>query len=631
MVLRSGTALLLFGATLSGCVYSFDNPVATQPSGTVSGQLSLGKAAAGQSLAGAQVSLLWSDVATTADAQGQFSFVDLPPGTYRLNVIVPPPAGSLGQLPIEFTEGQIYLPQTSGGATDALAFGSVQLDTAGVIGGTVVGPGNAGAVVGAFEPDSPDGGVGEYEDYSTTTDSTGAYSLTLPPGQHQLWASTATESATLVQTVLGGQSVQGQTLTLAPPDGGPTADLVGGAVVGNYGADAPAATLQGILLDGGLSVAVEPASGVIGSLVSAYGLPEPAAGVPALQISQELLPGQLYTVTVGPPSFLGTGQLVPAVIPNVPAIAGRATFLQQIFVFSVATVAANGGIADAGPVDAGVADAGPIDAGPVDAGPTLLVDNDGNTPPNGSGDTSLGLFENWLATAGITNYTPYLEPDDGSDITDLVVDGGTLAGIGTIVYFTGSNYVSADTITVSPAQQATLMSWLNAGGHTLLLFSPEIMDDVGVDNWSKSESNPFLVQDVGAQGDLEDPSVWSADAGDTAIQSTTSNVVTGSSSVPAFSGKSWTVTSGVSSSVSCFFSIAAPATGVDVLATIPVDPENSGTANTAEPVVLGHKHVGSAGTSTVVWVGFTIENIDVHGANSLADFFAAVQAYAGPP
>jgi hypothetical protein len=71
------------------------------------------------------------------------------------------------------------------------------------------------------------------------------------------------------------------------------------------------------------------------------------------------------------------------------------------------------------------------------------------------------------------------------------------------------------------------------------------------------------------------------------------------------------------------------------LATVTADPAAGGTASSNEAVAVatGHKHVGANGSSTVVWVGFTVETILANDGtfNNPIDFFTAVQTYAGLP
>jgi hypothetical protein len=65
---------------------------------------------------------------------------------------------------------------------------------------------------------------------------------------------------------------------------------------------------------------------------------------------------------------------------------------------------------------------------------------------------------------------------------------------------------------------------------------------------------------------------------------------------------------------------------VDVLATVKSDPNDTGT-NKVTAVVVGNKNVGAAGTSTVIYVGFPVEDISGGSPNTQAQFFSAIQAY----
>ncbi len=260
----------------------------------------------------------------------------------------------------------------------------------------------------------------------------------------------------------------------------------------------------------------------------------------------------------------------------------------------------------------------------------LLVDNDNYTPPGGTTDAPLTLFQNWLTTAGFT-YATYLEPDNGSDTQDIDVNDPSLAGINMIVYFTADN--SANVMTAQ--QQSLLQNWLNQGGKTLVVFSPELVYDIGINSWTASEPNSFLLNDVGATEDVDAPPVWSSSGGDSSIDACNcGTVVTGSTSIPAFNGKQWTVTSG--GAINYYWSAIQPVSGVDVLATIQADPGQTGNngctanCNSATAVATGRKHVGTAGTSTVVWVGIPVEDTQANltGFNTLGDFFTAIQTYA---
>ena len=364
MKLQAAIAVAAFG---SGCIFSFDNPVQAQGAGSVAGHLQLGTSAAGQSLAGARVDLLWSDLSVTVGPQGDFAFLSLPDGTYTLRYTVP--AAASNDVPAIGELRDIYLPPLPGGGSDALTVGTLTVNTAGTVEGQVLGT-DGGAVVAAFTPDLPDGGLGAYEGFSTSTDDGGHYVLLLPAGDHELWASSPTQSTSVTVTVDAGEylsqdfELSGTSSALAETE------LVGYAVLGDFGASAPVSEVQAVAQT--LQVGLAPAACPTCGLSLAFQTPDPPAGVSAVQLIQLLQPGLLYSIEVAPPDAGQAGQ--PLFLTGIPAIAGRTTFLQQVFLFSVKTLTANAGSAiDGGPImgfgDAGtpVPDAG-ADGGGLDAG-----------------------------------------------------------------------------------------------------------------------------------------------------------------------------------------------------------------------------------------------------------------------
>ena len=56
---------------------------------------------------------------------------------------------------------------------------------------------------------------------------------------------------------------------------------------------------------------------------------------------------------------------------------------------------------------------------------------------------------------------------------------------------------------MSPSQEAILSSWLDAGGHTLLIFSQDLYYE-RIGDWVTPETDAFLADDVGALGDAVD-------------------------------------------------------------------------------------------------------------------------------
>ncbi len=359
---------------LGGCFYTFDNPVSPLDAGIVTGRLRLDGGAPGQTVAGATVDLLWSNLSVTLGASGDFAFLSLPDGTYTLRYRVP------GNPPLAGERADVYLPPTATG-TDSLDLGTIDVGAAGTVEGTVQGA-DGGAIVGAFRPGA-DGGPLEFEGFSTSVDGAGHYAITLPAGPHELWASNALQSEAIEVTAVPGQDVAGQDFAgfrdRSPAEG--STAFVGDAVLGDLGASASEDRVRPLAQT--LAVGLAPAGCPACGLSVAFQTPDPAAGTSAVQLYQTVAPGQLYEVEVAATAAVSP-PLPPVYLSGIPAIAGQSTLLRQIFVFSQATYAANGatpvdggdllspdggGTADAGLSDAGVLDAGPRDAGPVDAGP----------------------------------------------------------------------------------------------------------------------------------------------------------------------------------------------------------------------------------------------------------------------
>ncbi len=258
------------------------------------------------------------------------------------------------------------------------------------------------------------------------------------------------------------------------------------------------------------------------------------------------------------------------------------------------------------------------------ASTTLLVDNDGNT---GSGDTdiSLPIYEGLLANApdGGIQYQLYQEPTGGTDKLDPT--STALAGINTIIWFTGDNY-GGGWGTISTAQQATLSAWLNAGGHTLIMFVPALQYDWSV-GWAGPETNTFLTL-IGEVGGAYDPN--DDTTGDTINEDAENNglTVTGASGTP-FAGLQWQI-NGAVTDLNMDNEVINPAANVTVLATVQADPSGAGT-NSAVPIIIGYKNMGTAGTSTVVLVDTMFEDIFVPSAsyNTQTDMFNAILKYTG--
>lgn len=246
---------------------------------------------------------------------------------------------------------------------------------------------------------------------------------------------------------------------------------------------------------------------------------------------------------------------------------------------------------------------------------TLLVDNDAsdnnldptNTSPTPStGDT---LFPTLLAAEQIT-YDTFAVPNT----TGIGPVFSQLGNVSTIIWYTGDNF--GDPGTITPAQQTTLENWLDVGNKTLIIFSEDMMYDLGVD-WTFTGGNTFVTSYLGLLGGVADVS--------TALGSLegVNYTATGNTGVPAFSGLTFAIDANTGVDITTADAVN-PATGTDTLLTAPADPTGTGT-DSPTPVASGH----TKGTSKIIYVGIPIES--VHGApnNTSAQLFHACLKYAG--
>lgn len=252
------------------------------------------------------------------------------------------------------------------------------------------------------------------------------------------------------------------------------------------------------------------------------------------------------------------------------------------------------------------------------AATTLLVDadysanNQDTTDVNAIPTVSDKLFPVLLQNESIA-FNTFVVPAVGTAATTPA--SADLTGYSTVVWYTGNTY-GASTATITPVQQAILESWLDQGGHTLILLSQNMVYDLyGNGNWT-SETNTFLTNYVGAIGSAAD--------GD--LNHATYNV-TGATAT-ALAGKVFQVIG--DQPITSSGDTINPATGTDVLGTVVSDADAQVTPAAAIPIVVGRKSVGTAGTSKIVYVGAPVENILVTAANnSAAQLFHGILVYLG--
>jgi hypothetical protein len=258
-------------------------------------------------------------------------------------------------------------------------------------------------------------------------------------------------------------------------------------------------------------------------------------------------------------------------------------------------------------------------AGGAFANATLLVDDDDsdNNDPNAPVQTpsySDTLFAGLLTGENVT-YTTFPVPA-GNDTNPTVPTFSQLSGVSTIVWYTADND-NGEPPTLSSSQETTLGNWLDLGNKTLIIFSENLLFDLGPD-WTDTNGDGFVATYLGLSGGEADVQLASGYSLDQDISFT----ATGVSSVPAFSGLSFAIDGNLN--IATTADAVNPASGTDTLLTVQADPLATGT-NTTTGVASGH----TKGTSKIIYVGIPIEAI--HGAptNTAAQLFHACLKYAG--
>jgi hypothetical protein len=249
----------------------------------------------------------------------------------------------------------------------------------------------------------------------------------------------------------------------------------------------------------------------------------------------------------------------------------------------------------------------------VTAPATLVLVDDDNSENNDPANTnptpsaSDTDFANWLQTESITNYNAKVSQSNGTPtFTELQT-------YQTIIWYAGDS-----TSTPSAAKQQTLQDLIDAGGKTVILFDENLYYALNANSWT-GLSNGFVTTYVGGAGAV-------ADLQNAATDYVASNNFVGTGVTGPFATLSFQFDK--DSFINSAVDATNPGTGTDILVTVPGDPTQGGT-DSATPVVVGHKHAGTAGTSTVIYVGIPVENI--HGApkSTAQQFFHAILVYAG--
>jgi hypothetical protein len=485
------STLLLLAA--SGCFYSFDNPVELQDAGSIAGRVVFTENSAGLNPGGGQVGLLWTDLNITVQNDGHFLFLGLPDGVYTVKYELDPGDGGLPL--IAFMPG-VTLPQEPGNVPDAIDLGTIVLNPVARVTGHVTGLGDAGgAVVGAFG--STDAGE-IFESFAVMTDDGGNFTIDLPTGSHDIWASTSAASGSTAVTVPSGKVTDVGALAMVPPassngpsasrrqiehadrnDGDPNGELVGDLVLGLPGFGASATPAQ--VADAGLvqqNVEINPPP----PPDDPFTLASQNVGVGAHMV-QTLLPGQLYpSIFCGlkgsqPP---GPETLNDIGLANIPTFVGHPTILGQITWLPVSTFGANN-------------QPPPPNYGTGTTSGTTSGTGSGTATGTGTGGSSSGVgttggSSSGGGSSGSTTGVPYFDagpPEFWQELAESIVADGGESGYPFIPIPspTGPELFYSDGLTiqladVSKGQLAPVATFDASGGYVNLVGAT--VDELGV-------------------------------------------------------------------------------------------------------------------------------------------------------
>lgn len=178
-----------------------------------------------------------------------------------------------------------------------------------------------------------------------------------------------------------------------------------------------------------------------------------------------------------------------------------------------------------------------------------------------------------------------------------------------IVWYTTSSYT--DTSNVTPADDAALRAWLDLGGRTLVLVSEAYVGSQSPDAWDILRPGKTLVADyIGALGGDDSPE-------DDGV-------------AYEFLGVAGQTTAGQALRVlrnDTYVSVVNVKPGTQALFTVRANPDSMGARQL--PAATVRRTVGTSGTSTVAYVGFSIFYVKETATGSRSDALKAVLDAAG--
>ncbi len=239
----------------------------------------------------------------------------------------------------------------------------------------------------------------------------------------------------------------------------------------------------------------------------------------------------------------------------------------------------------------------------------LLVDDDRSANnydpanPNITPSASDTIFQEVLTALGV-GYNIYVVPGDASGPS-----AEQLQNYETVVWYTASAYGSEGNIgTISSADEVSLKAFLDQGERQALLFANSYID--GIDSSWDTTTNTFLTDYIGAIGGVAD---------------VLNNQAFVASGVAGEVTEGTAVNVAANTPITTYTDVVNPASSTDSLMTVPADPDSTGTRDVT--VVSGNPDAGTAGTSSVVYIGLAYENIVDVGSNSKLTLMQTLLGY----
>ncbi|HEY4187063.1 MAG TPA: hypothetical protein VGP07_18450 [Polyangia bacterium] len=246
----------------------------------------------------------------------------------------------------------------------------------------------------------------------------------------------------------------------------------------------------------------------------------------------------------------------------------------------------------------------------------LLVDHDqssNNVEPGFPPSYSDALFEVDLTVDRIPYETIAVPPGGGAPPPAF----GQLARYTALLWYTADGTSEL----FSSTEQAEVERWLDLGHKTLIIFSENLLSDIGAGGaWTAPTDDTFLTAYLGAAGWAADGDADVAGAGAVSLKNRL-YTVDGASGTP-LAGMHFEVFD--DTPIESTADLVNPGAATVVLATVDADPADEG-SNAATPIVVAH----TVGTSTVIYVGMPVENVDGAPGNTSAELVHGILQFAG--